>query len=122
MATEAIIADLEQYDSAEKRLRALLHRAFGRNAVLEIRMRAWADNNADAARALRDIDRRRREYIEQLLVEAGIAEPLAATRAELVYWTYLGSALSRSKLTDERRDRIVAELELIALRDPRKKA
>src|SRR5262245_16947901 len=41
---------------------ALLRRGFGHNAVLEIRMRSWADNNAEATRALREIDRRRRDY------------------------------------------------------------
>ena len=115
MATEAIIADLERYDSVGERLEALARRAYGHSAVLEIRMRTWADNNADAARALRDIDRRRREYLERLLVEAGIVQPLAATRAQLLYWTYLGAKLSRSKLTGERLDRIVAELTLIGL-------
>ena len=114
-ATEGIIADLERCDSAEKRLDALLRRGFGHNAVLEIRMRAWADNNDEAARALSHIDRRRRDYIERLLADAGIARPLAATRAQLMYWTYLGAALSRSKLTRERLDRIVAELKLIGL-------
>lgn len=115
MATEAIITDLDRYDSAEERLGVLLRRAFGHNAVLEIRMRAWADNNADAARALSDIDRRRRQYIAHLLRDAGIAEPLAATRAQLLYWAYLGAALNRSKLSGERLDRIVAELNLLAL-------
>ena len=63
-----------------------------------------------------DIDRRRRqEYIERLLVGAGIAPPLAATRTRLLYWTYLGAALSRSRLTGERLDRIVAELKRIGL-------
>jgi AcrR family transcriptional regulator len=115
MATEAIIADLEQYDSVEERFTVLARRAYGHTDVLEIRMRTWADNNADAARALSDIDRRRREYLERLLLEAGIAQPLAATRAQLLYWTYLGAALSRSKLTGERLHRIVTELTLIAL-------
>ena len=78
-------------------------------------MRAWADTNAEAARVLSDIDRRRRTYIERLLVEAGIVPPLAATRAQLLYWIYLGAALSRSKLTGERLDRFVAELKLIGL-------
>src|SRR5262249_15735717 len=71
MLTEAIIADLERNQSREERLNALLRRAFGHDGVLEVRMRTWADNNADAARALRDVDRRRREYIERLLVEYG---------------------------------------------------
>lgn len=115
MATEAIIADIERYESREERIDALLQHAFGHGAALEIRMRTWADNNAEAARALSDIDRRRREYIERLLVEAGIAQPLAATRAQLLYWTYLGAALSRSKLTGARLDRIVAELKLVGL-------
>jgi len=115
MATEAIIADIERYQSHEERIDALLRHGFGHGAALEIRMRTWADNNAEAARAVSDIDRRRREYVERLLVEAGIAQPLAATRAQLLYWTYLGAALSRSKLTGERLDRIVAELKLVGL-------
>jgi len=118
VATEAIIADIERYESHEERLNALLHLAFGRGAALEIRMRAWAESNAAAARALYDIDRRRRGYIERLLLEAGIAPALAATRTQVLYWTYLGAALSRSKLTGERLERIVAELKRIALGGP----
>lgn len=118
LTTEAIIADIEHYESREQRLDALLRHAFGHGATLEIRMRAWAENNAEASRALGDIDRRRREYMEQLLVEAGIALPLAATRAQLLYWSYLGAALSRSRLSGERLDRIVAELKQIALAGP----
>jgi hypothetical protein len=104
VATEAIIADIEQYESLEKRLEVLLRRAFGQSAALEIRMRAWADNN-----------QRRRGYIEQLLLEAKIASPLAATPTQVLYWAYLGAALSRSKLAGERLDRIVAELKQIGL-------
>jgi len=115
IATERIIADIERYDVGEERLDALARHGFGHDVVLEVRMRAWADNNAEVARVLGDIDRRRRQYMEQMLVEAGIAPLLAATRAQLFYWTYLGAALSRSKLTGERLDRIVAELKVSAL-------
>jgi AcrR family transcriptional regulator len=115
IATEGIIADIERYDVGEERLDALARHGFGHDVVLEVRMRAWADNNPEVARVLGDIDRRRREYMEQMLVEAGIRPSLAATRAQLFYWTYLGAALSRSKLTGERLDRIVAELKVSAL-------
>jgi hypothetical protein len=114
-ATEAIIADLERYDSRDERLEALVRRGFGHDGILEVRMRAWADTNAEAARVLSDIDGRRRAYIEQMLMDAGIAPSLAATRAQILYWTYLGAALSRSTLTGERLDRMVAELKRIAL-------
>jgi hypothetical protein len=92
-----------------------VRRAFGHDAVLEIRMRSWADTNAEAARVLGDIDRRRREYIEQMLVESGIAPSRATTRAQILYWTYLGAALSRGKLTGDRLDRLVAEFKRIGL-------
>jgi AcrR family transcriptional regulator len=114
VATEAIIADIERHEECEARLDALLRHAFGRGAAVEIRMRAWASSNAEAARAIGDVDHRRQEYMERLLVEAGIAPPAAATRAQLLYWAYLGAALSRSRLTGERLDRIVAELKQIA--------
>src|SRR5262249_32566794 len=120
VATEAIIADIERYETHEERLDALLRHAFGQSVALEIRMRAWAENNAEVARALDDIDRRRRGYIERLLIEAGLAPPLAATRTQVLYWTYLGAALSRGRLTGERLDRIVAELKQIGLGLPQK--
>ena len=114
-ATEAIIKDIERRDSPEERLDALLRYAFGRGGSLEVRMRIWAANNPEAQRAVNDIDRRRREYIAGLLVEAGVALPLAATRAQLLYWTYLGAAFSHARLTGERLDVLVGELKQIGL-------
>lgn len=115
VATEEIIADIEHHDAVDRRLEALLHHAFGRGAVLELRIRAWADNNAAAARAIEEIDTRRRRYIEQLLRDAGIAPPLAAARTQILYWTYLGAALGHTRLGGEKLDRIVAELKRIGL-------
>jgi len=117
VATEAIIADVERYTPAEQRLEALLHHAFAHGAAIELRMRAWADNNAAAARALAEIDGRRRRYIEQLLQQAGIAPDIAAARTQVLYWTYLGAALGRTRLTGKRLDGIVAELTRIGLGD-----
>ncbi|HUA26215.1 MAG TPA: TetR/AcrR family transcriptional regulator [Steroidobacteraceae bacterium] len=109
-ATEAIISDIEHYASPAERLNALLQRAFARSGALETRMRNWAESSADADQAVSDIDRRRRRYLEQLLVDAGVAPPLAETRAQLLYWTYLGAAFSRSRLQREGLHRMVAEL------------
>jgi hypothetical protein len=116
--TEAVIAELERYESREERLEVLLRRALGHHNALEMRMRAWADNNAKAAQAVRDMDRRRREYMERLLVDAGIAPTLAATRVQLLYWIYLGAALSQSRPTDDQLDRIVTEVKLIGFGGP----
>lgn len=116
VATEAIIADIARHAATEARLDALLRRAFGSGAALEVRMRAWAEHNRAAGRALADIDRRRRGYIKRMLVAAGIAPAAAATRTQVLYWTYLGAALSRERLAGARLERVVAELKRIGLR------
>jgi AcrR family transcriptional regulator len=109
-ATEEIIADIERHAAPEERLDALLRHAFGHGGSLEVRMRAWADENESAARAVSDIDRRRRDYLERLLIQAGVAPAAAATRSQLLYWTYLGAALSGGRLSGERLQKMVAEL------------
>jgi hypothetical protein len=54
--------------------------------------------------------------MEQLLVDAGVSPGLAQTRAQLLYWSYLGAALSRNRLTGKRLERTIAELKQIGLR------
>lgn len=115
LSTEAIIADIERHAAPDLRLQALLRHAFGDNAALDVRMRAWAQSNADAARAVDREDGRRQHYIEGLLVDAGVARAAAATRAQLMYWTYLGAAASRGRLTGSRLERMVSELRRLAL-------
>src|SRR5215813_1836972 len=72
---------------------------FRRRCSLEVGMRAWADNNAMAAHALRQVDRRRRTYIEKLLRELGMPAPLAAVRTTVLYWAYLGAAVSHHRIS-----------------------
>ncbi|MBN8958031.1 MAG: TetR/AcrR family transcriptional regulator [Rhizobiales bacterium] len=116
-ATDAIITDLEGIPRAT-RLDALLQRAFSHSGALELRMRAWADHNAQAEEALRDIDRRRCAYIERMLADEGVALADAATRAQVLYWAYLGAALSRTKLQRAALKRMVDELKRIGLGGP----
>jgi len=73
-------------------------------------MRAWADNNGMAAHALRQVDRRRRTYIEKLLLELGMPAPLAAVRTTVLYWAYLGAAVSHHRISRRNLDQIVAQL------------
>jgi AcrR family transcriptional regulator len=117
MATDAIIADLEGTPRAA-RLDTLLQRAFSHSGALELRMRAWADHNAQAEDALRDIDRRRCAYIERMLADEGVAPAAAAMRAQVLYWAYLGAALSRTRLQGPALKRMVDELKRIGLSGP----
>lgn len=114
-ATEGIIDDIEKNDLPAQRIEELLQRAFSRGGSLEMGMRAWAANHRQAADAVKAIDRRRQTYIAKVLRDAGIPTDSAATRAQLLYWAYLGAALSGSRLADESLLRTVSELKRLAL-------
>ncbi|WP_298242260.1 TetR/AcrR family transcriptional regulator [uncultured Bradyrhizobium sp.] len=92
IAAEQIIADVEAAD--DEPLKALLRRSFGARLDLERAVRNWAAFDAAAQAAVRAIDRRRIDYIEQLLAKRGLAPATAQARAQILYWTFLGFALS----------------------------
>ncbi len=113
--TDAVIEEIERVETAPRRLEALLLHAFPHGRSLEIRMRAWAESNPEAARAVGEIEQRRRDYIERLIVEAGVPQPQASVRARLLYWSYLGAAWSHSRLSSEALEPILDEMKRIAL-------
>jgi AcrR family transcriptional regulator len=93
IAAEQIIADIEA-DSTGEPLQALLRRAFGARLDLERAVRNWAAFDPAAQAAVRAIDRRRVDYIEGLLARDGRTPEAAQACAQILYWTFLGFALS----------------------------
>jgi AcrR family transcriptional regulator len=91
VAAEQIIAQVEAEGDP---LKALLKRTFGARLELERAVRNWAAFDAAAQGAVRAIDRRRLDYIEALLHKRGLGTATAAARAQILYWTFLGFALS----------------------------
>jgi AcrR family transcriptional regulator len=112
--TEAVIQDLEGVVPRGDRLRSLLRRAFTADAALEIAVRAWAVSDADVRAAVAAVDRRRLAYLEEILAAAGVGTAAAFARARILYWAYLGFALSRPKLARRQLDRLLAELAALA--------
>jgi AcrR family transcriptional regulator len=92
IAAEAIIADVEA--DSDDPLKALLRRTFGARLDLERAVRNWAAFDPAAQSAVRAIDRRRLDYIEALLARRGLTPAMAQARAQILYWTFLGYALS----------------------------
>ena len=120
VATEQIIAAVEaakDRDNGEDPLAVLVKLTFGSRLVLEKAVRSWSANDARARAAVVAVDRRRLDYIEGLLKQAGLAGGVARARTQILYWTYLGAALGRGRLGGERLDKIVAELKRIGLGD-----
>ena len=56
------------------------------------------------------MDRRRLEYIENLLRQAGLTETVARARAQILFWAFFGYALSDQPLPAEKQRAVLDEL------------
>jgi AcrR family transcriptional regulator len=108
IAAEQVIADVEAAD--DEPLKALLRRSFGARLDLERAVRNWAAFDAAAQGAVRAIDRRRLDYIEQLLGKLGLETATARARAQILYWTFLGHALSGAPVPAARLETLLDEV------------
>ena len=114
VAAEQIIANLEAAADHEDPLALLLRQAFGSRLALENAVRVWATVDAAARTAVQAIDRRRLGYVENLLRASGLAPGIARARAQLLYWAFVGFALSDQPLPRARQAAVLAELLRIA--------
>ncbi|MBR0852724.1 TetR/AcrR family transcriptional regulator [Bradyrhizobium diazoefficiens] len=109
VAAEQIIAAVEA--EGGEPLQALLRRTFGARLELERAVRNWAAFDAAAQGAVRAIDRRRLDYIEALLRNRGLDAATAVARAQILYWTFLGFALSGAPVPPARLKALLDEIQ-----------
>jgi len=119
VATEQIIAGVEAAkteNKGEDPLAVLLRLTFGRKLSLEKAVRSWAANDARPRAAVVAVDRRRLDYIESLLKQAGLADEVAQARAQILFWAFFGFALSDQQLAPDRQQAVLDELLRIVAR------
>ena len=116
VAAEQIIAGLEASSKHDDPLLLLLRRSFSSRPALENAVRIWAALDPAARTAVQAIDRRRLSYVEKMLRDSGLAPDLAHARAQILYWAFLGFALSDKPLPRARQDAVLEELIRMALR------
>ena len=109
VAAEQVIANLEAV-RGEDPLAVLLRMTFGSKLTLEKAVRSWSAHDAKARTAVLAIDRRRLDYIELLLKQSGTSSEAARARAQILYWTFLGFALSDQPLAPDRLQAVLDEL------------
>ena len=114
VAAEQIIANVEAASKDEDPLALLLRRVFGERLMLERAVRTWASVDPAARTAVQAIDRRRLNYVDGLLAESGLSAELARARAQILYWAFLGFALSDQQLPKARQQVVLDELVRIA--------
>ena len=110
VAAEQIIANVEAGSKDDNPLALLLRRVFGEKLTLEKAVRTWASVDATARAAVQAIDRRRLGYVEGLLVQTGLTVDAARARAQILYWAFLGFALSDLPLPKARQQAVLEEL------------
>ncbi len=114
VAAEQIIANVEAASGNANPLPLLLRRTFGGRPALEHAVRTWASVDPKARAAVQAIDRRRLDYVEGLLRKSGLAADIARARAQVLYWAFLGFALSGRPLSKTRQAAVLGELLRIA--------
>jgi AcrR family transcriptional regulator len=116
IALENIIEEVEM--APDHPLEALLYRAFAGGSGVERAVRAWATADSRARAAVEAVDLERIGYLRKLLIDAGIPPGVAETRARIMNWTYLGFALSSSKLDDDALKEVIGDLSHLARLKP----
>ena len=116
VAAEQIIAGLEAAARDGNPLSLLVRGAFGSKPTLEKAVRGWAAIDPRARAAVQAIDRRRIDYIEHMLRQAGLQADTAFARAQILYWAYLGFALSDQPLPSAKQQAVIDELLQMASR------
>ena len=116
VAAEQIIANLEAASDNRDRLPLLLRQAFGGKLALENAVRTWATVDPAARSAVQAIDRRRLGYVESMLRASGLSPGVARARAQILYWAFVGFALSDKPLPRARQRAVLDELLRMASR------
>jgi AcrR family transcriptional regulator len=116
VAAEQVIAGLEATPDQEQPIRLLLREAFSARLSLEKAVRSWATSDAVARSAVQAIDRRRVSYVAELLRRAGFSTEMAEVRAQILYWAFVGYALSDKPLSKSQQQNLLEEL--IAMATP----
>ena len=114
VAAEQIIANVEAASKDQDPLALLLRRVFGEKLTLESAVRTWATVDATARAAVQAIDQRRLGYVEGLLRQSGLPAEIARARAQILYWAFLGFALSDRPLPRARQQAMLDEMLRIA--------
>jgi AcrR family transcriptional regulator len=110
VAAERIIANVEAAAVNDNPLPFLLRRVFGERLSLENAVRSWAAVEPAAKAAVQAIDRRRLGYVESQFEAAGLSPEVARARAQILYWAFLGFALSDKPLPRAQQQALLEEM------------
>jgi len=91
--TENTILEIERQGETANRLNRLMQVAMQADDKLERAVRSWATQGPVAAKAVAKVDKIRLNYLSMIVQDTGISKRRADTRAQFVYWAWLGQIM-----------------------------
>ncbi|MET0971530.1 MAG: TetR/AcrR family transcriptional regulator [Tardiphaga sp.] len=90
--TDQVLEQTDASTTGAARLTHLMKLAFNEDRSLDRSVRAMASTDPVVAETVAAVDARRVAYMAKVLVEGGVDSRRALSRAEFLYWAYIGQS------------------------------
>lgn len=90
--TDQVLEQTDASTTGAARLTHLMKLAFNEDRSLDRSVRAMASTDPAVAETVAAVDARRVAYMAKVLVEGGVDKRRALSRAEFLYWAYIGQS------------------------------
>jgi len=94
--TDELIVYAKQAKTPQLQLTTLFNAIAEAGVSGEEVIQVWAQQDADVAKVVHAVEKKRMEYLTQIFVEGGFGLARAKERAEITYLTYLGYAFKNA--------------------------
>lgn len=108
--TDQVLEQTDASTTGAARLTHLMKLAFNEDRSLDRSIRAMASTDKAVAKMVASVDARRIAYMAKVLTEAGVESRRALSRAEFLYWAYIGQSAVMDPRHDSMTERDIDDL------------
>lgn len=108
--TDQVLEQTDASTTGAARLTHLMKLAFNEDRSLDRSIRGMASSDKAVAKMVASVDARRIAYMAKVLTEAGVESRRALSRAEFLYWAYIGQSAVMDPRHDSMTERDIDDL------------
>lgn len=108
--TDQVLEQTDASTTGAARLTHLMKLAFNEDRSLDRSIRGMASSDKAVAKMVASVDARRIAYMANVLTEAGVESRRALSRAEFLYWAYIGQSAVMHPQHDSMTERDIDDL------------
>lgn len=114
--TDQVLEQTDASTTGTARLTHLMKLAFNEDRSLDRSIRAMGATDKAVAKMVASVDARRIAYMAKVLTEAGVEHRRALSRAEFLYWAYIGQSAVMDPRHDSMTERDIVDLSALFTR------